>query len=274
MEREPAVMGSGGAAGPVEQVPLERAWRYKRSRVRFCTKARADCGTRPTYDARVSTYVLMRILESAPDRYDVCMRLLTFGNIDRAYDRLANHVGAGARVLDIGCGTGALALRAAGRGARVKAIDVSAGMLEIAAQRSGEAGLSDLVELQEMGVALLDGEKPGIYDAVMSGLCFSELSDDEIIYTLAHIERILRPGGLLLLADEVRPRKRVTRIAVALLRAPLVALAYIVAGSTTRAVERLPERVVDAGLAIESTRTSALGSFCEVVARKPEADVP
>jgi len=222
----------------------------------------------------VSTYVLMRILESAPDRYDAGMRLLSFGRIDRAYDRLATHVSAGARVLDIGCGTGALALRAARRGARVKGIDVSAGMLEIAAQRADEAGLHDSVELAEMGVALLDGEQAGSYDAVMSGLCFSELSDDEISFTLSQIRRILRPGGLLLLADEVRPRKRAARIAAALLRAPLVALAYVVAGRTTRAVERLPQRVADAGLAIESSATSALGSFCELIACKPEGEAP
>jgi demethylmenaquinone methyltransferase/2-methoxy-6-polyprenyl-1,4-benzoquinol methylase len=212
----------------------------------------------------------MRILESAPGRYDRGMRFVTFGGIDRAYDRLAGHLWVGARVLDIGCGTGALTLRAAARGARVKGIDVSAAMLEIAAQRARDARLRDSVELEELGVALLDGEESETYDAVMSGLCFSELSDDEITYTLAQIERVLRPGGVLLLADEVRPRRRVTRIAVALVRAPLVALAYIVTGRTSHAVERLPERAVEAGLVVQSTATSALGTFCEVVACKPK----
>ena len=222
----------------------------------------------------MSTYVLMRILESAPDRYDSGMRMLTFGSLDRSYDRLASHISPDARVLDIGCGTGALALRAAKRGARVKGIDVSSQMLEIAAQRAGEADLVDSIELQEMGVALLDGEAAESFDAVMSGLCFSELSDDEIAYTLAQVRRILRPGGLLLLADEVRPRRLAHRIAVAIVRSPLVALAYVVAGRTTRAVECLPERVAAAGFEVESTVTSALGSFCEVVACKPEDEAP
>jgi hypothetical protein len=31
----------------------------------------------------MSTYVLMRILEPAPNRYDLGIRLLTFGGVDR-----------------------------------------------------------------------------------------------------------------------------------------------------------------------------------------------
>ena len=211
----------------------------------------------------------MRILESVPARYDSGMRLLTSGRIDRAYDRLTSHIEAGARVLDIGCGTGALCLRAAERSARVKGIDISAGMLEVAAQRVRDAGATDSIELVEMGIALLDGEDSGSYDAVMSGLCFSELSADEISYTLSQIRRILRPGGLLLLADEVRPHSFAKRIATALVRAPFVALAYVMTGRSTSAVERLPERVIEVGLKIESVHSTALGSFCEVVARKP-----
>lgn len=211
----------------------------------------------------------MRILESAPRRYELGLRLLTFGRLDRAYDRLASHVDSGQLVLDIGCGTGALTRRAARRGARVKGIDINAEMLAIAAQQTREAGLEDSVELVEMGVAELDGEKPESYDVVMSGLCFSELSDDELTYTLGQVRRLLKPGGLLLVADEVKPDSLPARMFRSLVRAPLVALTYLITQQTTHAIERLPERLAEAGLRIVSQESSRMRDFLEVVARKP-----
>ncbi|MFQ5689145.1 MAG: corrinoid protein-associated methyltransferase CpaM [Gemmatimonadota bacterium] len=217
----------------------------------------------------MSTYVLMRILESAPRRYDRGIRVLTLGRIGAAYDRLASRIRAGDRVLDLGCGTGALALRAAARGARVKAVDVSPEMLEIAGRRVREAGLEDRVELRERGVAELDSEPDGAYDAVTCGLVLSELSEDEIRFTLREVRRLLKPGGLLLLADELRPASVPLRILHALLKAPLAALAYALTQQTTHAVGGLRGRLEQAGLPPVEWRANRLGSFGEIVARKP-----
>jgi demethylmenaquinone methyltransferase/2-methoxy-6-polyprenyl-1,4-benzoquinol methylase len=218
----------------------------------------------------MSTYVLMRILESSPQRYDLGIRLLTLGGVDRAYERLCGHIREGERVLDIGCGTGALSLRAARNGAYVTGMDKSAEMLEMAARRAREAGLAEKVELREMGVAELDGVEAESFDAVTSGLCLSELSDDELEYTLRHVERILGPGGLLIVGDEVRPESLVKRLVHSLIRAPLAGITYLLAGQTTHHLKDLPAKVSDVGLSIQSTRTSAMGSFMELVARKPE----
>lgn len=217
----------------------------------------------------MSTYVLMRILESAPRRYELGIRLLTLGRLEKAYDRLANHIKRGQQILDIGCGTGALTLRAAQRRAKVKGIDINAQMLEIAGQRVHEAGLTEAVDLVEMGVAELDGEEAQRYDVVMSGLCFSELSEDEVTYTLKEVVRILRPGGLLLIADEIKPQCFVKRLIHSLIRVPLAALTYVITQQMTHPISNLSERLTDAGLLIVSTHLSPLGSFGEFVARKP-----
>lgn len=218
----------------------------------------------------MSTYVLMRILESAPSRYDLGIGLLTLGYVQGAYDRLAGRIERGRRVLDLGCGTGAFTLPAARRGAAVKGVDTDARMLEIAERRVKEAGMAEAVELAQMGVAELDGEEASSYDVVTSGLCLSELSDDEVRYTLKETFRILRPGGLLLIADEVRPSGFIKRLMHSLVRTPLAALAYIVTQQTTRPISDLPQRLTEAGLSVISTRLSPLGDFGEFVARKSE----
>jgi ubiquinone/menaquinone biosynthesis C-methylase UbiE len=218
----------------------------------------------------MSTFVLMRILESAPQRYDLGIRLLTLGRVQRAYDRLASYIEPGQRVLDIGCGTGPLALRAARRGASVRAIDVNPQMLEIAARHGRDTGLSDRIELVEMSVAELDAERSESYDVVMSGLCLSELGDDELAYTLKQVTRILRPGGLLLVADEVRPQSLVTRMLHSLVRIPLAILTYVISQRTTRPIAGLHDKLTQAGLSIMSADTSRLGSFIELMAKKPD----
>ena len=218
----------------------------------------------------MSIYVLMKILESAPSRYDRGIRILTLGRLDKAYDRLTSHIKGGQRVIDLGCGTGALTLRAAQKDAKVKGIDVNSQMLEIAKKRASEAELTQNIELCEMGVAELGNEESGSYDVVMSGLCFSELTENELLYTLKQVSRILKPRGFLLVADEVRPESISKRILNWLIKFPLVIITYLITQTTTNAVKNLPEKVKEVGLLTESLSLNKMGNFIELVAKKPE----
>jgi len=216
----------------------------------------------------MSTYILMKILESQPSRYDRGIKILTLGSLETSYDRIASHIKKGNRVLDIGCGTGALTLRAALNGAKVKGIDINPEMQDILKKKAEELKFTKQIEIVEMGVAELDAERAESYDAVMSGLCFSELSADELRYTLKEAKRIIKPAGFLLLADEVVPKNFVKRILNDVLRIPLIVITYILTQTTTRAVKNLPELVEEAGFTIESVNMGILNNFIELVAKK------
>lgn len=217
----------------------------------------------------MSTYILMKILESAPRRYDLGIRLLTLGRLGKAYDRLTSQIKKGDRVLDLGSGPGALALRAAQKGAKVKGIDINPRMLEIAQARAEEAHLAQNIEFVEMGVVELDKEEVESFEVVMSGLCFSELTKDELRFTLKELRRILKAGGLLLIADEVRPTRIYKRILVWLLRIWLRLVVFIFTQTSTRALVSLPEKVREAGFDIVSVKLNKSETFLELIARKP-----
>ena len=105
-------------------------------------------------------------------------------------------VGPGRRVLDVAAGTGAQTLHAArrvGPSGYVLATDISASMLELAAESAREAGLAN-VETRAMDAQRLDLE-PDSFDAAISRNGLMLMPDVQA--ALQAIRRILRPGGKL-----------------------------------------------------------------------------
>ncbi|HET8683930.1 MAG TPA: class I SAM-dependent methyltransferase [Micromonosporaceae bacterium] len=95
-------------------------------------------------------------------------------------------------VVDIGCGTGRLAVELARRGHRVAGVDPAPAMLAVARRRSG----GNLVRWIEGDASCLGTAE---YDlAVMSGHVVQVITDDrKLMATFAAIHRALRPGGRL-----------------------------------------------------------------------------
>lgn len=216
------------------------------------------------------SFIWMKILESSPSRYDKGIRLLTLGLVDKAYDRMVSGIDEKDRILDIGCGTGTLTLKAARKGAFVKGIDMNPAMLDIALSKAVSQGLEKQVTFNESGVTELDGEEENTYDVVMSGLCFSELTDEEIDFSLIHILRILKPGGRLLIADEVRPGYFFPSLLYRIIRLPLALITYLFTQTVTHPVKNLPGRILGKGFTLISIRTFFLGSLMEIQVGKPK----
>lgn len=101
--------------------------------------------------------------------------------------------GAGLRVLDLGCGTGAStrALLRAAPHASITAVDASAGMLRRALTKEWPARVR-FVHLAAEEVAAAE-KAP--FDAVFAGYLFRNVTDPDGV--LASVRELLRPGGRL-----------------------------------------------------------------------------
>jgi demethylmenaquinone methyltransferase/2-methoxy-6-polyprenyl-1,4-benzoquinol methylase len=192
----------------------------------------------------------MKVLESAARRYDRGMQLLSRGRIGEVYTEVTDLVAApGLRILDIGCGTGAVALACAARGAEVIGIDLNADMLEVARSKPLPFGTPGSVEwLQLSAIEIEDRFEPLSFDAITACLVMSELSADERAYTIAAALTRLRPGGQLVLADEAAPESAAQRVLHRLGRIPLAFLTYLLTQTTTRPVSGLADQLRTAGL--------------------------
>lgn len=103
----------------------------------------------------------------------------------------------GERLLDIGCGWGALVCWAARHhGVRAHGITLSRQQLEYAQQRIWAEGLQDQVTVELRDYRDLSGE--GIYDKVSSVGMFEHVGLANMPAYLGTVMRVLRPGGLFL----------------------------------------------------------------------------
>jgi ubiquinone/menaquinone biosynthesis C-methylase UbiE len=210
----------------------------------------------------------MRILESAPQRYDLGIRLLSLGRINSVYERIAR-LARGPETLDLGCGTGGLAHRLAARGQRVTGVDLSPEMLDVARLKTPPGATLNWV--QAGAVELVDCFPPASFDTIASILMFSELTPAERTETLRQCHRLLRAGGQLLIADEIRSPTFARRALQTLVRVPLASVTFIVTQTVTHAVSGLEEEIAAANFLLLRRESNRLGDFTLLEAEKKEA---
>ena len=108
-------------------------------------------------------------------------------------------LGPGVRVLDLGCGYGSTARYLAGEfGCSVTGANISRKELELARQRSSDAGLGHLLTFQYGDFHHL-GFPDHSYDVVWSQEAFLHAADKTAV--LSEVRRVLKPGGTLVFTD-------------------------------------------------------------------------
>jgi ubiquinone/menaquinone biosynthesis C-methylase UbiE len=112
--------------------------------------------------------------------------------------------GTGRRLVDVGCGTGSLAILAArlgGSGAQVSGIDPAPRQIARAQAKARRAGLD--IDFRLGVIEDLPFDEASV-DAVTSTLMMHHLPDDLKAKGLAEIGRVLKPGGRVVIADFTR----------------------------------------------------------------------
>ena len=122
--------------------------------------------------------------------------------IDRILD--AARVGVGTRVLEIGTGWGALAVRAARRGAHVTTVTLSRRQYEAARARVARAGVSSRVEVRLSDYRHVDG----LFDAVVSVEMIESVGAPHWPEFFSTLDRVLARGGVVALQAIVLPHQR------------------------------------------------------------------
>jgi demethylmenaquinone methyltransferase / 2-methoxy-6-polyprenyl-1,4-benzoquinol methylase len=132
--------------------------------------------------------------------YDRMNSVMTAGMHHRWRERAADlaRVGPGSRALDVGTGTGDLAIELARRGAAVTGLDFAPAMLEVARRKAPDIAF-------ERGDALALPHGDGEFDAVTVGFGARNFSD--LDRGLREMARVTRAGGRVVVLEITTPQR-------------------------------------------------------------------
>jgi ubiquinone/menaquinone biosynthesis C-methylase UbiE len=157
---------------------------------------------RESYSSRTMANTTGAVVHWAA-RYDLLIALLTLGRERRFREKLLRlaRVRPGESVLDIGCGTGTLAIaarRIVGASAIVHGIDASPEMIERARHKAAKARADAVFEVAlAQSLPFPDAQ----FDVVLSTVMLHHLPRSARPEAVREARRVLKPGGRLLAVD-------------------------------------------------------------------------
>jgi ubiquinone/menaquinone biosynthesis C-methylase UbiE len=205
-----------------------------------------------------------RVIHSA-GLYDLFANLCTLGRAGAVREHTADlaQLRPGEAVLDVGCGTGELAQRAAARvgvSGRVSGIDPSPEMITVACRKAARRGLA--IDYRVAAIEALPFPDAH-FDVVLSSLMMHHLPPDLKALGLAEVHRVLKPGGRLFIVDLARPRGRLW----------FLALPNLIHGGAAYGAHTLPPLLAQAGFTGIDSGPTRFGWLDYVSARLSDPNI-
>ena len=214
-------------------------------------------------------YSWMVWVEYAPERYDVSVKLLTGGKIDRIKDEIASRIEPSETVLDIGCGTGSLGIKCIERGARVVGMDISDSMIKECRKNLRRSGNEDRFRIIKDSVTNLEKHfEANSLDAIVSTMVVGELSRPYLEHIFSECHKILKPGGKILIADEVWPEGKMARFFFRIVMGLMWVPQFAILRRAFFPIKDLRGIIEGAGFEIVAKKTWPMSSFQLIEGRK------
>ncbi|MGD2101594.1 MAG: methyltransferase domain-containing protein [Acidimicrobiia bacterium] len=134
--------------------------------------------------------------------YEALSSLYSLGKIRDSKLAELEYIEPGVRVLFVGAGGGEDAAAAAAKGAEVTAIDLAPAMISRVEAKLRSEGL----DVETIVGDVLDHDRHERYDAVCANYFLNVFNSSVMQTVLEHLVGLVKPGGLLMIADFSNPR--------------------------------------------------------------------
>jgi ubiquinone/menaquinone biosynthesis C-methylase UbiE len=148
----------------------------------------------------------MKILEKQPEGYDEEFQKL-FPESSEIYEMIKEKIGNKGRVLEIGCGTGQLAIQLAHQGLEVVAVDISSEMITYAEGNAKREGIEiQFIEGDFTSYQVFQKlEDLGPFDYIISTFVLSEFTPLRQKLFIKQTSRLLKSKGILFISADTYP---------------------------------------------------------------------
>jgi demethylmenaquinone methyltransferase/2-methoxy-6-polyprenyl-1,4-benzoquinol methylase len=163
--------------------------------------------TKRPQDSLISSEENRAMFDHISGYYDGTNRILSFGLDERWRRRAVSQLAPspGCVYLDVGCGTGDIALEILRQApeSKVIGIDQSEGMLAVGENKIRAAGLEKAISLVVADVLDLRYDDNS-FDGAITSFCIRNVTDRR--RALSEIRRVVRPGGRLVILELTEPQ--------------------------------------------------------------------